>query len=243
MDMSSIDHESDQVARQANQDHNNRSELVHGLDEIQPQESNGDEDSHGSSQMNVREISVNGHDRGYAWPFNLGGLHWRIQYLEWTRKILHRRVDTASVAVAGDAIDADFPAEEPSLPRTSTLFPKMLARLIHGAWSPRKSLVILASSFFIAHGPGLIQYCSDEIQKRRARSLHLTRFPQGDSSTSRALINFDIDLVIVPEEVLDLYRQIEHWDKIQKLCVIIYNVSNNRVSPLTMQRLNQLSTP
>ncbi|ATZ50735.1 hypothetical protein BCIN_06g02230 [Botrytis cinerea B05.10] len=198
--------------------------------------------------MNVQEISVNGHDCGYAWPFNLRGLDWRIRYLEWTRKILHRRIDTASVAVTGDAIDAALPAEELSLPRTSTLFPKDASTL--NTWSMVTQEVAGDPCIFILYCPRsrtdtiLVECVSpDEIQKLCARSLHLTRSPQGDSSTSRALINFNIDLVIVPEEVIDLYRQIEYWDKIQKLCVIINNVGNNRVSPLTMQRLNQLSTP
>lgn len=232
--------------------------------------------------MNVQEISVNGHDRGYAWPFNLRGLDWRIRYLEWTRKILHKRIDTASVAVTGDAIDAALPAEELSLPRTSTLFPKDASTL--NTWSMVTQEVAGDPCIFILYCPRsrtdtiLVECVSpDEIQKLCARSLHLTRSPQGDSSTckyrpsslsytivsshsldnlyccsfptgshvfaARALINFNIDLVIVPEEVIDLYRQIEYWDKIQKLCVIINNVGNNRVSPLTMQRLNQLSTP
>ncbi|TGO61448.1 hypothetical protein BCON_0027g00350 [Botryotinia convoluta] len=244
-----LDHESGQeVVQQTNPEQNNRSELVHELDEIEPRESNGDEGGHGSSQMNIQKISVDRQHRGYTWPFNLRVLYWRNRYLEeWIRKLLHRSTITASGAVIDDAVNVDLPIEELSLSRTNTLLPKDAGIL--KIWSMVTREVAGDPCFFILYRSKspintIMVECisSDEYQERRTRSSQSTESPQGESSTPRALINFDIDIVIVPEDVLDLHQKIEHWDNIQKLCVLVNKgSSSDRLSPLTMQRLGYLS--
>ncbi|KAF7896950.1 uncharacterized protein EAF01_009353 [Botrytis porri] len=246
------DHESGQkVVQQTNHEQDNRSKLVHGLDKIEPQENSEDEGSHGSMEISIRETSIARRYRWYILHFNLKVLDWRIRDLEWTQRLLHRHTITASVAVIDDAADVDLPIEELSLSRTSTPLPKNSG--IPGAWPMVTREIAGDPCFFILYysqsknGTAVIECISPEYYERLARSSQSTESLQGESSTTQAPINFDIDIVIVPEEILGRLTRLKHWNKIRKLCVVLpKNSSNpkgnsNRLSPLTMRRLNRLS--
>ncbi|TGO29477.1 hypothetical protein BPAE_0014g00280 [Botrytis paeoniae] len=179
-----LDHESGQeVVQQTNQEQDNRSELVHGLDEIESQESSEDEGSHGSIEMNIQEISTTRHYRGYTLPFNFRALDWKFLYLKWTRKLLYRRIVTATVAVIDDAAIVDLPMEELFPPRTSTLLPKNAGK--PDGWNLVTREVAGDPCFFILYysqsqiGTAMLDCISPEYYERLARTKSL----QGASST------------------------------------------------------------
>ncbi|KAF5868120.1 uncharacterized protein Bfra_007316 [Botrytis fragariae] len=240
-----LDQESGQeVVQQTNQEQDNRSELVHGLDKTEPQGSSEDEGSHGSIEMNIQEISTTRHYRGYTLPFNFRALDWEFRYLKWIRKLLYRRIVTATVAVIDDAAIVDLPIEELFASRTSTLLPENSGQ--PDAWRMLTREEAGDPCFFILYypqsqiGTAMLDSISPEYYERLARSSQSTESPQEESSTPQALVNFDIDIFIVSEESLKRLIWIKHQDKIRKLCVVVPKDSSNpkgnrsRLSPVAV---------
>ncbi|CAD6446150.1 042fcfdb-e1f4-4acc-bdfe-a6173cc2ac87 [Sclerotinia trifoliorum] len=70
---------------------------------------------------------------------------------------------------------------------------------------------------------------------------HTTRAP---SDTRRAPVDFNFDTIIVAQRVLalDSHIQIEHWNRIRNLCVLIEGANRHELcSPGVINRLSQLS--
>ncbi|TGO19882.1 hypothetical protein BTUL_0002g01290 [Botrytis tulipae] len=250
-------HAGQEVIQQKNQEQDNTRESVHSLDKIGSRESSGNEGSHESIVMKIQAMSITRHYRGYTLPSNFRALDLEFRHHEWIWKFLHRRIVTAIVAAIDDAIDdaaniVDLPIEELFLSRTSTRPPKNAD--IPDTWSMDTREVAGDPCFFVVHGSRfengkgtIVCMAGPELDERLARSSQSTEYMQGESSTLEALANFDIDIFIVSERSLRLLNFMEARDKIQKLCLVVRKDSNNlkdssnRLSPLTMRRLNRLA--
>ncbi|KAF7939141.1 uncharacterized protein EAE97_007222 [Botrytis byssoidea] len=246
-------HAGQEVIEQTNQEQDNTRKSVHSLDIIGSRENSGNEGSHESIVMKIQAMSTTRHYRGYTLPSNFRALDFDFRHHKWIWNFLQGRIVTAIVAAIDDAaIIIDLPIEELFLSRTSTRIPKKAG--IIDTWSMDTREVAGGPCFFALHGSRPVNgtatfvcMAGPEFDERLARSSQSIEYMQGEISKVEALMNFDIDFFIVSESSLRLLNFTETRDKIRRLCLVVRKDSNilkdssNRLSPLTMRRLNRLA--